>query len=1115
MKMLRIFIFLLWVLISFSAFSQEFVFNEIRLPNHRNFKHVTGITQDKYGMIWISSMTGLYSYDGFNLVPFKNNPLDNSSIASNSLSSVVADSAGRIWIGTRGSGLDQFISETGKFIHFRHDSADQAGISSDHINTMLVDHNGILWIGTNKGLDRYDQASGNFIHYRHSPEDASSLSFNEVVSIYEDREAVLWVGTGSVYGNEEQEDGGLNRLDRVTGEFTQYKNDPGDPGSIVSNKVSAIFEDSRGTFWVGTAGDGLHTMDRSSGAFTRYPYDPKHPEKLGRPPLNADYARYDHITYICEDARGGIWIGTAESGINYYNPVTDKIIHFESGKANDDAYTARTAWCAFSSRDKILWLGSLAGELYNLNPFYSKIPRVETPESWINALLEDEQGKLWIGTNKGYMWRDPVSGIFQSFVIDHEKGGESDDVFWIKKDDHHRIWLGGLCGLFYWDESSGKLVSYLDDPLFRIVGSDWHIWRIHTDHERNYWFSSPSGIKFLDMQTRSVKEYVFFPGDSGPDNKNMISAFLEDNPGSYWIGCWFGGGLHLLDQKSNTIKHYLDESYITCLFKDSSGDLWVGTDRGLFIYDRSSGSFRLFESIDIQPDMVRVMSIIEDDDKRIWVATPDDIRIIDKERQANYFIGEYFGIERGSFHLNACIKSLDGKIYFGSQDCYYIFDPKMIYTGFNAPSIIFTNFRIEDKAVESGPKGPLKENFLETNHITLKYNQNTFSIGFSVLDYVNPGEINIIYMLEDYNINWVQNNYQKEANFYNIPPGKYTFHVKALNGFGLWGEKKIDIVVLSPWWRSWWAYLSYGLALLAAIFVVDRFQRRRLLRKERERTRMKELEQAREIEKAYHDLKKMQTQLVHAEKMASLGELTAGIAHEIQNPLNFVNNFSEVSIDLIKELDTEINEGNFETVNELKADIGENLEKINFHGRRASSIVKGMLEHSRSGSGSMIPTDLNALAEEYLRLAYHGFRAKDKSFKSDMKAELDPDLPRVSIIPQEIGRVLLNIISNAFFAVSMKGKQAQNGYNPMVVVTTRNLKEKAEIRVKDNGNGISADILDKIFQPFFTTKPAGEGTGLGLSLSYDIITKGHQGDLKVETKEGEGTEFIILLPLKP
>ena len=277
------------------------------------------------------------------------------------------------------------------------------------------------------------------------------------------------------------------------------------------------------------------------------------------------------------------------------------------------------------------------------------------------------------------------------------------------------------------------------------------------------------------------------------------------------------------------------------------------------------------------------------------------------------------------------------------------------------------------------------------------------------------------------------------------------------------------------------------------------------------------------LHQSLQELKAAQAQLIQSEKMASLGELTAGIAHEIQNPLNFVNNFSEVSTELVDEMNDEIDKGNLEDAKQIAQDLKQNLEKINHHGKRAGDIVKAMLQHSRTGSATKESTDINKLADEYLRLAYHGLRAKDKSFNAAMKTDYDESVGNINIIPQDIGRVILNLITNAFYAVNEKTLSAVASlptgqatptavkYEPTVSISTKKINEKIEIKVTDNGNGIPQKILDKIFQPFFTTKPTGQGTGLGLSLAYDIV-KAHGGALKVETKQGEGSEFSIQLP---
>ena len=272
-----------------------------------------------------------------------------------------------------------------------------------------------------------------------------------------------------------------------------------------------------------------------------------------------------------------------------------------------------------------------------------------------------------------------------------------------------------------------------------------------------------------------------------------------------------------------------------------------------------------------------------------------------------------------------------------------------------------------------------------------------------------------------------------------------------------------------------------------------------------------------DLSKTLTDLRTTQTRLIQSEKMASLGELTAGIAHEIQNPLNFVNNFSEVSSELVCELEEEQQKSTRDTEleAELLSDLKQNLQKITHHGQRASSIVRGMLEHSRTATGERQPTDLNALADEYLRLAYHGLRAKDKEFNCELLTDFDPDLGKVEVVPQEIGRVLLNLFNNAFYAVQQKQHQQPTNYEPTVSLSTRRENGLIQIRVRDNGLGIPDTVKAKIFQPFFTTKPPGEGTGLGLSLSYEIVTKGYGGELRVDTQAGKYSEFIIQLPIKP
>ena len=400
--------------------------------------------------------------------------------------------------------------------------------------------------------------------------------------------------------------------------------------------------------------------------------------------------------------------------------------------------------------------------------------------------------------------------------------------------------------------------------------------------------------------------------------------------------------------------------------------------------------------------------------------------------------------------------------------------------------------------------------------LTLEYTQNYLSFTYNGAQFNNPDKVVYRYILEGIDKNWspITDKITSE-NYRDLPPGNYNFMVASKGFNGIWSKPaELRFTILPPWWQTWWAY-SIFVALFLGLGLVILDYRSKLLKKENRILEERVNERTTELKKTINELENTQSQLIQSEKMASLGELTAGIAHEIQNPMNFINNFSEVTIELVDEMCEELDKGEVSEARDISKDIIQNLEKITHHGKRASSIVKGMLEHSRNSSGQKELIDINVLADEYLRLAYHGLRAKDKSFNADFKTDFDETLPKVEIIPQDLGRVVLNIINNAFFAVtSIPEEERTEAYKPLVTVSTKNLGDQVLISIKDNGPGIPKEIKDKIFQPFFTTKPTGKGTGLGLSLAYDIVTTGHGGAIELNTEPGKGTEFVIYIPIK-
>jgi len=386
------------------------------------------------------------------------------------------------------------------------------------------------------------------------------------------------------------------------------------------------------------------------------------------------------------------------------------------------------------------------------------------------------------------------------------------------------------------------------------------------------------------------------------------------------------------------------------------------------------------------------------------------------------------------------------------------------------------------------------------------------TIETGVIDYYSKGKNQIRYKLEGLNNAWQYAPAYYTIRLDGLRPASYKLIIQAANASNEFNgpQKILTIIISPPFWETWWFRTLAVLMLIALIYSIVQY-RSRNLKKRNVELEGKVMHRTKELKHSLEDLRATQAQLIQQEKMASLGELTAGIAHEIQNPLNFVNNFSDLNKELADELEQEIHKGNYDDARTIAKDIKENEEKINRHGKRAGAIVKGMLQHSRTSSGQRELTDLNKLADEYLRLTYHGLRAKDKSFDAKIETDFDSSVDKINVVPQDIGRVIVNLINNAFYAIGERQKAEGLGYEPLVIVSTKKQNDKVEITVKDNGTGISQKIVDKIFQPFFTTKPTGQGSGLGLSLTYDIV-KAHGGEIKVESKEGEGSDFTVVLP---
>ena len=779
-------------------------------------------------------------------------------------------------------------------------------------------------------------------------------------------------------------------------------------------------------------------------------------------------------------------------------------IDYESGLQDDSVY-----WC-YLDQSGTLWMGLDNGiSKADLSPAITTFSKQSGLRTGVLS-IHRTAGGLVIGTPIGISVLNKSTGKFEQ--VDFGGGTQVFDMLTVDDELFLRT-LNGT-GVLNKDLKTGYEISdnllsgtvflkprRLDRRIF--IGSSFGVAAVRKNAQTGIW----------------EKEGAFSGGFYG------VWTLAETTEGDIWAGTQSGYAYKItpvldadgnIDFEKSTVVTFGGEGQENAgdgIIYGIAGKIFSLSDQGLFSYKPESGRFErdsTFGEIRINYAATDNFNMIEDKSGRVWITIKNKIRLATPLPNGGY------KLEDGLFNgypwedITTIFPESNGTVWIGGGDGLVRMEIQSEKSEQRSFSVILRQAitKTDTLSLEVGEE------------ISLENSNNSLRFMYAAPFFEQEERTLYQTFLEGFDPDWTDwgNNSYKE--YTNLSSGTYVFRVRAKNLYNdISEEATYTFTIFPPWYATWWAYLLYFLLFCLMVFIIGKYQKSRLIQREKEKVRQLEIEHAREIQKAYDDLKATQAQLIQSEKMASLGELTAGIAHEIQNPLNFVNNFAEVSEELIEEMGEEITKGDLEEVKALGTAIKENLNKIQFHGKRADAIVKSMLQHSRRDNGKKEPVNLNQLADEYLRLSYHGLRAKDKSFFADFHLQIEENLPLVEVAPQEIGRVLLNLINNAFYAASEKKKLLEDAgklgdFKPQVWVSTKKLENGVTISIKDNGNGIPDEIKSKIFQPFFTTKPAGSGTGLGLSMSYDIVTKAHEGSLQVNSEVGEFTEFIVFLKTK-
>lgn len=1057
------------------------------------------IVEDKNGHLWSSSSAGLVvskkplkEYRNGKKIEFTSlyNGMHLTREAVIRNQQLAVDTEGRVILGTADKGIIRYYIDKGGKISADTISTAINGKKNLSVTSLTASGAGGILAGLEGGLLAELKKEEVKILY------GINGGAENFISVFEDKDGEVWAY-------------------RQNGEILHFWSKSDFPDIFLAglpSNVADITSLKDGTILASNGESGITRIDKKTGeiisSYTR-----------------ANGLLNDNVYHILEDLEGNVWI--AQSGgvsklrynFNAFENFTARSRAGEkpllpAGKTNTILVSnnKENNPCRF-------WVGTEGGAScvneYSLSRFITQADGLAG--DWVNGLARDEKGRIWIATNQGLsaivfdknliiqeaydvreiaifgkkaylfsIWESPPFIASETLTLKNESQNTLTKT----------IWFPGLKNLYVF--ANGNIFKLgpkqgLPSTIYKsvAVNKDGVIWVGTFDRGlyRSILPINTNNLKDISASETKIFEQVWALDNGAPTNH--IEKLLW-HKGRLLVGTQLG--LFFLDPESANILKHVNvskglpaDNAISFAVSPVSGNIWVGTNKGLAEVDFETG--KVLKVVNRQSGLI---------DNEVWLY--------------------------GSVKVDNT-----GDVYYGTPNGMSIYHPEKDQPNLIPPKLQLTSVDISYKSDS----------------------RNEVNFEYAALSYANPADVLYKTRLVGYDDTWSQSSTNKKLRYTNLPayfwPKEYILEVTAENESGVVAKEPISykFEVEPLWWLQWWAFIIYLILLGILGFIVDRIQRERLIKRERNNARLREaelqaetanarsnaaeaqalalqaenekkaleLEKARELEKAYNELKNTQKQLIQAEKMASLGRLATGVAHEIKNPLNFINNFAELSVELVQELEEARKIGNEEEVAFLMHDLKQNTTKIHEHGKRADAIVQSMMQHARGGKPIFELFDVNDLVEKYTDLAYQGKRNQYPGFKATIKKDLDPYIEEINIVGQEVGQVLLNVIGNSLDAVLNKKKLLGDSFEPVVKITTGKTGGFVEIIISDNGPGIPEDIKEKVFEPFFTTKPTGEGTGLGLSLSYNIITQGHNGSLRLINNDTEGATFIISLPI--
>ncbi len=1057
-------------------------FERISLEQGLSQSVVLCILQDSQGFMWFGTQDGLNRYDGYDFVVYKHDPEDPHSLSDGFVRAIYEDRSGALWIGTNTGGLDRLDRETEQFTHYQNVPDDPHSLSNDNVQSIYEDQAGVLWIGTNTGgLDRLvlseaeglDRETGQFIHYQNDPDDPHSLSNDNVQSIYEDQAGVLWIGTNG---------GGLDRFDRDQETFVHHQADPDNPHSLSSDNVQAIYEGQAGVLWIGTGDAGLNRLDRETERFTHYQNDPGDPHSLSN----------DIVQSIYESQAGVLWIGTFGGGLNKHDRDTEQFVHYQNDPDDPHSLSSDAVWSIYQDGEGVFWIGTNGSGLNRYDResapgagagqfvHYQNDP--DDPHSLSDdtvwSVYQDREGVLWVGTNAG----------LDRLVLSEAEG---------------------------FDPETEQFVHYPTLPVLSMCH----------DREGTLWVGTlGGGLGTFDRESApgaGAEQFVYYqndPNDPHSLSDDTVVSVYEDREGVLWIGT-FNGGLDRLDRESapgagaGQFVHYpndpndphsLSHNTVLSIYQDREGVLWVGTaGGGLNKLDRATGTFTRYREKDGLPNDY-VYGILEQDlspgggERSLWLSTNKGLSQFNSQTETfkNYDVRD--GLQSNEFNMSAYHKSSSGEMFFGGIHGVNAFYPDDVIDNPTIPPVVITDFQLFNESVAVGGDSPLLKPIAETDEIRLSYQDDFFSFEFAALHYAAPEENQYAYLMEGLDKDWNYVGTRRFAGYTSVPPGEYTFRVKGSNSDGVWNEEgaSVKVIIAPPFWQTWWFRISMAALVVGGVFGVFTL-RVRTVEAQRRQLEVQVNERTKELRETLGQLERSKEAAEAANRAKSI--FLANMSHEFRTPLNAILGFTQ-----LMNRDTS-----------LAAEQQENLGIIGRSGEHLLGLINDVLELSKIEAGRATLNEQSFDLHHLLHGLEEMFRLRAEDEGLTLIFDRAPDVPQyVRADEGKLRQVLMNLLGNAV-------KFTQEG---SVALRVRYLASqmagrptgRLHLDVEDTGPGIAPEEMAAVFDPFVQTasgQRSQEGTGLGLPISQQFARL-MGGDLTVRSELGQGSTFQFEVPVE-